>query len=173
MSRRAPLALAATMLAVAQPALAQTASGEGSLSIINPFTVAVVETLSFGRLQPQGNGNPDLATMPADPSARMTTRGVIALSGEGETPMIITIRGLPGHVYRITMPSLGRSRPFAYPVGAFTAWSRNSGMLGADFTGRLDERGTDVIRIGATLAFPSDALEDVYEADVTPTVSQE
>jgi hypothetical protein len=161
------------MLAGGGQAVPAQRAASASITILRPLAITAIADLSFGRLQPQGNGNSNTATVSAAPPITRTTNGVSALSGGGETPAIRGIVGEPTRAYRITLPSMVSSSQGGYPVTAFKLWTANRGDITATGLSQLSSTGQDTLRIGATITFPKGAKQDIFTANVPITISYE
>lgn len=162
------------MVPLALPAAAQpAANGAASIAIIRPLSITQTAQLNFGRIQPQGNGNPGTATISAAPPTSRTSNGVTLLPGGAETPAIRTLSGEPGRVYRVTIPASVPSIPEGHTINQFTLWSANLGLITSTKLGQLDAAGTDTLRLGATISLPKGAKQITPSANVPITISYE
>jgi len=123
------------------PAEAQATStaarvAQGTLTIFRPLSIANTANMSFGRLQPQGNGNPGTVILTSALPIQRIANGVSTLPGGAETPAIRTLSGEPGRIYRVTIPSSVTSSPNAYLVNTFTLWTQNRGDVTSTKLGR-------------------------------------
>lgn len=154
------------------PQRAQT-SAQGSITVLRPLTVTTTAEMSFGRLQPQGNGRSGTVVLSSTPPTTRTSTTIALLSGGNETPLIKTINGVPGAVYRISYPNFAVTVQGGYPVTAFTLWSANSGTITTSRLSQLSAAGSDTIRIGATLTLPKGAKQDTFTVAVPVTIFYE
>ncbi len=97
------LALATLIAAVAAPALAQSATGSGSITVLRPLTVTKNADLRFGTVVRPASGSGTAVVSPA--SVRSVTGGVVALS-IGNTPQAaqFTLAGEGGQSVAVTIP---------------------------------------------------------------------
>jgi hypothetical protein len=160
-------------LLMAGMANAATRSATASISVIRPISIASAADLSFGRLQPQGNGNPGTCTISSAPPITRTTNGVSALPGGTETPAIRNISGEAGRAYRVSIPASVVSTQGGYLVAAFTLWTTSKGDITTTRLGQLSASGQDTLRLGATISFPKGSKQDIYTANVPITISYE
>ena len=178
MIRRAALLGLLGLMATA-PLMGQTAppraqaSAQGSITVLRPLTITTTAEMSFGRLQPQGNGPSGTVVLSSTPPTTRTSSTISLLSGGNETPLIRTISGVPGAVYRISYPSSAVTVQGGYPVTAFTLWSANSGTITNTRISQLNASGSDTIRIGATLTLPKGAKQNTFTVAVPVTIFYE
>lgn len=145
----------------------------GTLTIFKPLSITNTADLSFGRLQPQGNGTPGTVILTSAPPIQRIANGVSALPGGTETPAIRTLAGEPGRIYRVTIPSSVTSSPNAYLINSFTLWTQNRGDVTSTRVGQFNSNGTDVLRVGAMISLPKGSKQAVYTANVPITITYE
>jgi len=141
--------------------------------ILRPITVAAAAELSFGRLTYAGNGQDGIVILPArSPSTRVASR-VSLLPQGGETPLLRSITGEPGRVYRVAVPASVRTSAGALQVNAFTLWSSTQGDISKTRLGAFSAKGADSLRLGGTLTVPKGTKQGIYAALVPVTISYE
>jgi hypothetical protein len=141
--------------------------------ILRPITVGAVAELSFGRLTYAGSGLDGTVILPARaPSKRIAVR-VSLLPDGGETPLLRTLTGEPGRIYRVGVPVSVGTTAGALRADAFTLWSGTQGDISKTRLGAFDAQGADTLRLGATLTVPRGTRNGIYAALVPVTISYE
>ena len=141
--------------------------------ILRPITVAAAAELSFGKLTYAGNGQVGTVILPArSPSSRVASR-VSLLPKGGETPLLRSVTGEPGRIYRVAVPGSVRTSSGGLLVNAFTLWSGTQGDISKTRLGAFNGKGSDSLRLGATLTVPKGTRQGIYAALVPVTISYE
>ncbi len=172
------LRLSLVLIAAAAPGSAQVTNSaqrasNGTITIFRPLSVTATANMSFGRLQPQGNGQPGSVILTSAPPTQRIATGVSTLPGGTETPAIRTLSGEPGKIYRITVPASAVSTQGGHLVNAFTLWTQNGGNVTSTRIGQLNASGTDVLRVGATINFPKGTKQNTYTVSVPISILYE
>lgn len=159
--------------AVDTSAKASAATGAARTTIIRPITVSSVRELNFGKLQYTGSGPDGSVVLPAkEPSVPIAVR-VTLFKGSDETPLIRSLVGEPGRIYRIGLPVSVLAQPAQLTVNTFTLWSATRGDITGTRLGAFDLKGNDTLRLGATLVVPKGTKKETYAAVVPVTISYE
>jgi hypothetical protein len=159
-------AAALAALAVSAPAMAQSATGQGSITVIRPLTVAKTADLRFGTVVRPSTGSGEVAISAA--GARSTTGGVVGLSS-GEAPQAaqFTIDGEGGQSVSVTVPAT-----FAMTNGSKTLTVTTTNSLGAaasaqTLSNALGGAGSLNVRVGGTVPVAADAATGLYTGTFT------
>lgn len=173
------------LLAFAAPAFAaqpsqkpvptpMTATAAASASIITPLKVQATAELSFGSVgsstAPQGG----YVVIASKSGGQVRNSVNITLNRNGgETPLIRTLTGQPGQSYRITVPASVTTTLNNLTVNAFTLFSANNKDVTTTKLAALDSKGSDSLRLGATLVMPYGTPAGTYTARVPVLLAYE
>lgn len=154
-------------------ASAQAATAKARTIILRPITVAAVAELSFGKLVYTGSGQDGTVILPAKPPSRRVAVRVNLLPNGGETPLLRSLTGEPGRIYRVGVPASVRTKSGNLLVSSFTLWSATQGEISRTRLGAFSAQGADSVRLGATLTVPKGTRQGIYAALVPVTISYE
>lgn len=163
--------LASTAAAIAQPG-AHAAQGSASAEIAEPISVVALADLEFGAAAVSASEGGQVTVSPRSGTAQYSGGARPACSGASQCAAgaaRFAVTGERGRDYAIALPAMvmaeHRTRNgLGLPVSDLTVWSRNLGTYGP--FGRLDQAGTDELRVGGTLAIPAGSAEGSYAAEV-------
>ncbi len=167
---------AAATAAIAQPD-ANTSQGAASAQIVEPIGVVAVSDLEFGAIAVSAYEGGEVTIAPASGAAQYSGGARPACAGTSQCAIgaaRFAVTGESGRDYLIGLPSMvtaehrGGGGP-GLPVADLTAWSRNLGTLGP--FGRLDQAGSDEVRVGGTLTIPAGTAIGSYVAEVPIVVN--
>lgn len=122
-------AMISASLLFATPGLAQTRTGNATLTIERALTVNAMRAMKF--------------------SGSETALG--AQGAQDVTEAVIEVTGDPGRVYRITLPLSVEADGGTAIVDALTLRSENSGDITRTLTARMSAQGSDRLYIGGRL----------------------
>lgn len=151
---------------------AASAVASSTVTILEPISIANIESLRFGRFHTQGSKT-GAVTITAEPPAVRTATEVQLMGGAAFSPAIYTITGEPNRSYRINLPAEGHTSQANLAVGNFTLWSADSGTLIGTTIGHLNSSGFDTLRVGATVSVPSGVRPNVFVAIIPIVISYE
>lgn len=165
----AAAALALVAFGVTAPAMAQSsqsATGNGSITIIRPVGVTKSADLKFGTVVRPGTGSGSVAISAA--GARSVTGGVVGLnSGDAPQAAEFTVAGEGGQSVSVSIPA---TFIMANGVENLTVTTSNnlSGSASAQsLSGSMGSAGTLNVRVGGSTAVPSTAATGVYTGTFT------
>ena len=151
-----------------------TATMGSTARVIVPLTVKSTAELSFGSVGASTFPAGGLVLIASKPGGQFRSAVRITLNANGgETPLIRTLTGQPGQSYRITLPSSVRTTLNNLTVQNFTAYSGNGKDVTTTQLAALDNKGTDTLRIGATLVMPFGTPGGTYVARVPVMLAYE
>ena len=165
-TRLAAAALALVAFGAAAPAMAQSAIGQGSITVIRPLTVAKNADLRFGTVVRPSEGAGSVAVSTA--GARTVAGGVAALSS-GDAPQAaqFTIDGEGGQSVSVNVPS-----SFTMSNGSDSLTVTTTNSLGAaasaqTLSNSLGSAGSLNVRVGGTVPVSATAATGVYTGTFT------
>ncbi|NEX95112.1 DUF4402 domain-containing protein [Caulobacter sp. 17J65-9] len=170
--RAGALVLAAALVSTSA-ASAPPKQGSGRLTVVLPLTVTYVGDLAFGRLHTDaGHGTGTVTVKPWPIPARTAVNAHLG-NGAPFGPALTTVRGEPGRLYRVILPTGVKTEQGGLSVGAFTIWSDVRGDVTASGVGQIGPDGKDTIRVGGTVTVPPKTKVQTFNAEPAITVSYE
>ncbi|MBC6981957.1 DUF4402 domain-containing protein [Caulobacter sp. 17J80-11] len=170
--RAGTLILAAALVSTSA-ASAPAKQGAARMTLLQPLTLTYDSDLAFGRLHTDNGHGSGTVTVKPGPTPTRTAVNAHITPGGAFGPAITTVRGEPGRLYRVTLPSGVKAAPGAHPVGAFTVWSALRGDVTTSGVGQIGPDGKDTIRIGGTVTLPPGTKVQIFHAEPAITVSYE
>jgi len=157
-------------LGVSVPAIAQSDTGSGSITIVRPLTVTNDTDMKFGTIIRPTLGAGSVTVPAAAGTGRtMTGTGVAALnSGGNASAAKFTLDGEGGQVVSVTVPGT-----FSMASGQNSLTVTTSKDIGATITlsGALGDAGTKVFYVGGSVPIADDTVSGAYEGTFTVTAS--
>ena len=151
-------------LGVSVPAVAQSASADGSIKIVRPLTVTKNTDMAFGTII-KGAGT--VALTAADSTVRSVT-GDLGVVGLGQTAAKFTLNGEGGQTVSVTVPT-----EFNMTSGANSLTVTTSKNIGAtvNLSNALGAGGTSVFYVGGSIPITADTVSAIYTGSFTVTAS--
>jgi hypothetical protein len=155
------------------PPKPSVASAAGSATVITPLKIQATAELSFGSVGGSTALQGGYVVIASRSGGQVRTSTNITLNKNGgETPLIRTLTGQPGQSYRITVPASVTTMN-NLTVNTFTLYSGNNKDVTATKLAALDSKGSDTLRVGATLFMPFGTPAGTYTARVPVTLAYE
>jgi hypothetical protein len=176
------LGLSGLCLLCAPIGMAQTTPAQqkaaASLGIVQPLSIKIVSQLSFGHIALLPAVRSASITIHADPALSPTTQGLAKgtydkTADDDAKPAKHLLSGEPGKTYRIIIPKDLKSYPGGRPASKVTIYSALRGDISRSRTGQFDDKGEDILTIGATLTFKGTTPPGRYTAPVSLTIAYE
>lgn len=157
--------------------LAETVTGNASVTVLNSFTLAETQALSFGTLvafaddDASGAGGTATAVLaPSDGTLTITNAGNASLTevASGQVGIYTITGAAPNTVINLTLPSSATlSDPSGTETKDFTLGSFTSSVVtsGTAFTYDTDATGQMVFNLGATLSTDATGASGSSAAD--------
>jgi hypothetical protein len=168
--RAAALVLAAALVSTSAASAPQ---GAARMTLIQPLTVTYVGDLAFGRLHTDAGHGTGTVTVKPGPTPTRTAVNAHLTPGGAFAPAVTMVRGEPGRLYRVSLPTGVKTSQGGLSVSAFTIWSAVRGDITASGVGQLGPDGKDTIRVGGTVTVPPKTTPQAFNADPAITVSYE
>lgn len=160
----------AFILSLPAAALAQTATADSSVSIIDQFAVTNETALSFGTIILPSSGN-NTVTIAADGTRSITGAGNAGVVGTGFSSATFTVQGDGGQGFDISVPdnfSLSRSDGTETITVALT----QSALTGTT-SGTNGSEGTASFGVGGNFPISTGTIAGLYEGTFTVTVDNQ
>ncbi|RZJ95732.1 MAG: DUF4402 domain-containing protein [Brevundimonas sp.] len=164
------IAAAAALLAVAvaSPALAQSASttGSGSITVIRPLTVTKNADLHFGTVVRPSTGSGTVTVSAA--GARSVSGGVVGLSS-GDTPQAaqFTVDGEGGQSISVTIPATFSIANGSDTLTVTTSNNLTGSAAAQTLSNALGAAGSLVFKVGGSVPVASSSPTGVYTGSFT------
>jgi len=157
-------------LGVSVPAVAQSANGTGTITIVRPLTVTNNQGIKFGTIIKPTSGAGSVAVTAAESSARTVTgTGSLALaSGDSAQAAKFTLDGEGGQVVSVTVPAT-----FSMTSGAASLLVTTSKDIDATITlsNTLASAGTKVFYVGGSVPLEDTTVSGAYSGTFEVTAS--
>lgn len=157
-------------LGVSVPAVAQSANGSGSITIVRPLTLTNNQGIKFGTIVKPTSGAGSVAVTAADSSARTVTgTGAVALaSGDSAQAAKFTLAGEGGQIVSVTVPGT-----FNMTSGANSLTVTTSKDIGDTVTlsSTLGSAGTKVFYVGGSVPIAANTESGAYSGTFEVTAS--
>ncbi|OJU09896.1 MAG: hypothetical protein BGN86_10210 [Caulobacterales bacterium 68-7] len=160
------LILAALLALAATPALAQSASGSGSITILRPLTVTKTADLQFGTVVRPSTGSGTAVISAA--GARSVTGGVAALSS-GATPQAaaFTVAGEGGQSISVTVPSSFNVTNGTDTLSVTTSNDLSGSASAQTLSNAVGASGSLAVHVGGTVTVASTNSTGAYTGTFT------
>ena len=164
------IAAAAALLAVAvaSPALAQSASttGSGSITVIRPLTVTKNADLHFGTVVRPSTGSGSVVISAA--GARSTTGGVVGLSS-GDSPQAaqFTVDGEGGQSISVTIPATFSIANGSDTLTVTTSNNLTGSAAAQTLSNALGSAGSLVFKVGGSVPVAATSSTGLYSGTFT------
>lgn len=164
------LAVTAALLtvAIAAPAMAQSASttGSGSVTIIRPLTIAKDADLKFGTVVRPATGSGTVAVSAA--GVRSVTGGVVGLSS-GDAPQAaqFTVDGEGGQSISVTIPATFSIANGSDTLTVTTSNNLSGSAAAQTLSNALGSAGSLVFKVGGSVPVASTSPTGVYTGAFT------
>lgn len=159
---------AAVLAFMAGPALAQSASADGTATIIDQFAVTKNSDLLFGTIVLPSSGSNTITINSSDGSRSLTGGGNATTVGGGNARAAFTIAGDGGQGFTITVPddfSLSRSGGTETILVTLTG-----SATGGTTSGTPGNPGTATFGVGGSFPVTTSTLPGLYEGSFTVIV---
>jgi hypothetical protein len=165
----AAAALALVALGAAVPAMAQSsqsATGNGSITVIRPVGVTKGADLKFGTVVRPGTGAGTVVISAA--GARSVTGGVVGLnSGDAPQAAEFTVAGEGGQSVSITVPATFIMANGSENLTVTTSSNLAGSAAAQTLSGSMGSAGTLNVRVGGSTPVPSTAATGLYTGTFT------
>lgn len=165
----AAAALALVAFGAAAPAMAQSsqsATGNGSITIIRPVGVTKNADLKFGTVVRPGAGSGTVVISAA--GARSVTGGVVGLnSGDAPQAAEFTVAGEGGQSVSVSIPATFIMANGVENLTVTTSNNLSGAAAAQSLGGTLGSAGSLNVRVGGSTAVPSTAATGVYTGTFT------
>jgi len=162
---------ALTAVAFAAPAMAQSANGTGSITVLRPLTVANNNNLNFGTVARPTTGSGTAVVSNA--GVRSVTGGVVGLTlGAAVTAAQFTVAGEGGQAFSVVIPA---TFSMAGPSASSLVVTTSNDLVGAanaqTLSNALGAAGNRVINIGGSVPITDATVTGAYTGSFTVSAS--
>lgn len=155
---------------IASSAFAQvntaTQSTAGSATIIQPISLAVASSLSFGTVVRPSSGSGSVVI--SNTGGVTTTGGAVVLASSTTSYPTYTVGGEGGQAYTVTFPA---TMTLTGPSASTITVSLTHSAFAANLSGALGSAGTATFTAGGTLPLTSTSTTGAYTGSYSVTVT--
>ena len=156
-------------LGVSVPAVAQSATGTGTIKIVQPLTLTNDRGLAFGTIIKPASGSGTVTLSAADVTSRSKT-GDIAFVKEGQTSAKFTLNGEGGQKVSVRIPETFTMSGGGETLTVSTLTDLED-VTDVTLSSVLGQNGTKAFYVGGTVTIANDTKSANYTGSFTVTAS--